>query len=301
MKDEITVSISCTTYNHSKYIRECLDGFLMQQCNFKFEVLIHDDASTDGTIEIIKEYQEKYPELIKPYIQRENQWSKGVRGMNAKYNFSRAKGKYIALCEGDDYWIDPLKLQKQVDFLVNNKDYAGIFHNSYIVNNDSDYEYINGSKKVHYNIRNKAYSKLEISNDWIIPTNSIVFEKSILENYKFHNDIIFSDILLFLNIVNNGKVYGMEDLMSCYRRHNGGVSFEYSLDLRKKLIKQSFKLQELFNLKLNKRIAKEYWNLSIYYLKKKQILKFLYYQLKSLKIDIKESFKSSFNLLKLKC
>jgi len=118
------VSVSCITYNHEPYIRQCLDGFLMQQCDFEYEILIHDDASTDGTSEIIREYQEKYPEIIKPIIQTENQWSQGVRGIMAKFNFSRARGKYIALCEGDDYWTDPLKLQKQVDFLENNPEYS---------------------------------------------------------------------------------------------------------------------------------------------------------------------------------
>src|SRR5690625_3999133 len=98
------VSISCITYNQSSYIRQCLDGFLMQKCNFKFEVLIHDDASTDNTADIIKEYQAKYPDIIKPIYQAENQYSKGVRGINIRFNFPRAQGKYIALCEGDDYW-----------------------------------------------------------------------------------------------------------------------------------------------------------------------------------------------------
>src|SRR5690554_4624359 len=118
------VSISCITYNHAPYIRQCLEGFLMQQCDFEYEILIHDDASTDGTSDIIREYQKKYPEIIKPIIQKENQWSQGVRGMMARFNFPRAKGKYIALCEGDDYWTDPLKLQKQVDFLEKNPNYS---------------------------------------------------------------------------------------------------------------------------------------------------------------------------------
>lgn len=120
MSDKILVSVCSITYNHEPYIRQCLEGFIMQQCDFKFEVLIHDDASTDGTQEIIKEFQEKYPDIIKPIFQTENQWSKGIRGITAKFNFPRAKGKYIALCEGDDYWTDPLKLQKQVDFLEEN-------------------------------------------------------------------------------------------------------------------------------------------------------------------------------------
>src|SRR5690554_4131282 len=131
------VSISCITYNHAPYIRQCLEGFLMQQCDFEYEILIHDDASTDGTSDIIREYQEKYPNIIKPIIQTENQWSQGVRGIMARFNFPRAKGKYIALCEGDDYWTDPLKLQKQVDFLEENENYSFCFHDAIILNQDT--------------------------------------------------------------------------------------------------------------------------------------------------------------------
>ncbi|MFK2238497.1 glycosyltransferase family 2 protein [Bacteroides fragilis] len=106
------VSIFCITYNHSSYIRQCLDGFLIQKTNFPFEVLIHDDASTDDTAGIIKEYEAKYPDIIKPIYQVENQYSKGL-DINIVYNLPRARGKYIAMCEGDDYWIDPLKLQNK--------------------------------------------------------------------------------------------------------------------------------------------------------------------------------------------
>ena len=122
-KQTPVVSIISLTYNHAPYIRECLDGFLMQQTDFPFEVIIHDDASTDGTTEIVKEYAEKYPDIIKPIIQTENQYSK-----HHDFNriiqtcFEKCQGQYIAFCEGDDYWIDPLKLQKQANFLNHNLD-----------------------------------------------------------------------------------------------------------------------------------------------------------------------------------
>ncbi|HHX61228.1 MAG TPA: glycosyltransferase [Epulopiscium sp.] len=103
------VSICCLAYNHEKFIRQALDGFIMQESNFPIEVLIHDDASTDDTANIIREYEKKYPEIIKPIYQTENQYSKGV-GISVTYNFPRAKGKYIAMCEGDDYWTDPYYL-----------------------------------------------------------------------------------------------------------------------------------------------------------------------------------------------
>lgn len=114
--NEIAVSVICNAYNHGKYIRDAMEGFVMQKTNFKFEVLVHDDASTDNTADIIREYEAKYPEIIKPIYQTENQYSKGVKP-GITYQYPRAKGKYIAFCEGDDFWTDPLKLQKQYDAL----------------------------------------------------------------------------------------------------------------------------------------------------------------------------------------
>ena len=121
------LSICCITYNHAKFIRQALDGFVMQKTNFPFEVLIHDDASTDGTADIIREYEAKYPDIIKPIYQTENQWSKGVL-ISKTCNYPRVQGEYVAMCEGDDYWTDPLKLQKQVDFLDSHPDFMGCFH-----------------------------------------------------------------------------------------------------------------------------------------------------------------------------
>ena len=116
MENEIKVSIVCNAYNHGKYIKKALDGFLMQKTSFKYEVLIHDDASTDGTAGIIREYQQKYPDIIKPIFQKENQYSQKIR-ISYRYQFPRADGKYIAICEGDDFWTDENKLQKQFDIM----------------------------------------------------------------------------------------------------------------------------------------------------------------------------------------
>lgn len=120
------VSIECCVYNHAPYLRQCLDGFVMQKTDFTFEAIVHDDASTDESALIIMEYAERYPNIIKPIIETENQYSKG-NGILRRYLDTLLKGKYIAWCEGDDYWIDPLKLQKQVDFMEKNPDY-GLIH-----------------------------------------------------------------------------------------------------------------------------------------------------------------------------
>ncbi len=118
-KLEILVSISCITYNHRQYIRDAIKGFLMQRTNFPVGILIHYDATTDGTEEIIREYEKQYPWLIKPVYQAENQYSKH-NGIISKIQYGLDRGKYIAFCEGDDYWTDPYKLQKQVNILESN-------------------------------------------------------------------------------------------------------------------------------------------------------------------------------------
>lgn len=137
MPDEINplVSVCCITYNHEKFIADAINGFLMQKTNFPFEIIIHDDASTDSTREIISNYQLENPGLIKTIFQKENQYSQGKHVFPIA--FQAARGKYIALCEGDDYWIDPDKLQKQVDFLESKPDYAICFHNNFILNVNS--------------------------------------------------------------------------------------------------------------------------------------------------------------------
>ena len=114
--NELMVTIRCMTYNHEPYIRQCLEGFVMQKTNFRFEAIVHDDASTDGTAAIIREYAEKYPDIIKPIYETENQYSKHDGSLKRIMNCV-THGKYIALCEGDDYWIDSLKLQKQIDYM----------------------------------------------------------------------------------------------------------------------------------------------------------------------------------------
>ena len=131
IEGEPLVSVCVITYNHGKYIRQCLDGILMQKVNFPYEILIHDDASPDDTADIIREYWEKYPTVIKPILQTENQYSQGR--YVSWFNFDRAKAKYIAHCEGDDYWTDDGKLQMQVDFLEEHEEYIGTAHNVRVI------------------------------------------------------------------------------------------------------------------------------------------------------------------------
>ncbi|WP_114793148.1 glycosyltransferase [Niabella yanshanensis] len=223
----MTVSISCITYNHAPYIRQCLDGFMIQQCSFDFEVLIHDDASTDGTSDIIREYQQKYPDIIKPIIQAENQYSKGVRGINIKYNFPRAKGKYIALCEGDDYWTDPLKLQKQVDFLEKNNDYS-VITGGYIALNVTKTQrntMILSSivAKNQEDDKGFTFTLLDSSKAWITKTLTSLFRNIpeicvLVDKYSYGRDVH-----LFYELLKIGKGYYLKEALGVYNIHNGGV------------------------------------------------------------------------------
>lgn len=132
-REEIMVSIICMCYNHGKYISDALESFVNQKTNFKYEVIIHDDASTDNSAEIIKEYEKKYPDIIKPIYQSENQHSQGIKIVKT-FMLPKLSGKYIAFCEGDDYWTDENKLQKQVDFLENNPEFSVCVHNTEVEN-----------------------------------------------------------------------------------------------------------------------------------------------------------------------
>lgn len=250
MSNEVPlVSISCITYNHAPYIRQCLEGFLMQKTNFKFEVLIHDDASTDGTEEIIREYKSRYPDIIKPIYEEENQWVKGRRG-SLTFNYPRAKGKYIALCEGDDYWTDPLKLQKQVEFLEAHPDFSMCFHGAEIVTDLGDVY-----KNLYKNLESREYSGEEILENWIVPTASVILKnyknKSILEDKRF----VFGDIVLFLWAAENGKIYCINEKMSVYRRHKGGVVLGNKRDFRT-IITHYTAINEKFGVRYDKVIKR---------------------------------------------
>ncbi len=233
------VSISCITYNHEKYIRDAIEGFLMQKTTFPIEILIHDDASTDGTEEIIREYEVKYPHIIKPLYEVENQWVKGRRG-SATFNFPRARGKYIALCEGDDYWTDPLKLQKQVEFLEENLEYSLIFHNSrYIYHTDRNIENVE--------ILNKDYSADEVYIKWTIPTASMVFKASCIKYELLKNSNVYNgDLIIVLLAAQNGKLRGMHDEMSVYNIHEASILHSRSNKDKLLLERIKFLNQNLF-------------------------------------------------------
>lgn len=215
------VSIACLAYNHDKYICDAIEGFLMQETTFPVEILIHDDASTDKTADIIMEYETKYPHLIKPIYQTKNQYSRG--NSPARINRNRAMGKYIALCEGDDYWTDPLKLQKQANFLEENEKYSMICSNYSIV--DENKEMIDlwawKGDKTHPHITQKV-----ILERYTPKLLTVLIRKRCLENidpeysnYNFPN----GDVAMFSAVTKFGPCYFMNEITGCYRKNPNGI------------------------------------------------------------------------------
>lgn len=218
MLGKVKVSVLCLSYNQVDYIEECLDSILMQKTNFDFEVLINDDASNDGTKEIIEKYQKKYPKIIKPNYQKENQYSQGKRNMIVRYLLPHAKGKYLAICEGDDYWTDPHKLQKQVDFLDENPEYSLCFHPVKVF-------FENGEEKDSvYPTGTTGFTVERLLEGNFIQTNSVMYRaRSKPEYSKLSTDVMPGDWYLHLYHAQFGKIGFINKVMSAYRRHEGGI------------------------------------------------------------------------------
>lgn len=224
----LMVTIRCITYNHEPYIRQCLEGFVMQKTNFRFEAIVHDDASTDGTADIIREYAEKYPDIIKPIYETENQYSK-QDGSLRRIMDAHTHGKYVAVCEGDDYWIDPLKLQKQVDFLEENPEYGMCFHNAFVY-------YVQQQKTKLFNhfVDDCDLSMHDAIHHWYVPTASILVKKEFYYFPKWLARIYCGDYPLIIYACHMGKIRCLHDIMSVYRINTVGTSF--SAQIRQKII-----------------------------------------------------------------
>lgn len=230
------VSISCVSFNHEAYIARALDSFLMQETDFPYEILIYDDASTDRTQAIIRDYEEEYPDLIKPYYQTENQYSQGKYNVEGYFNYPRAKGKYIAMCDGDDYWTDKKKLQLQVDYMEAHPGCAMCFHAARI---ETPERSIQSLKIRPYKGDRKIPAEKVIDKPSNYPTASLLFRTAYtrdLQDYYYVSPV--GDISIQIHLAAKGWAYYMDREMSAYRQ---GVSVSWSTqmkqgDLKKNLI-----------------------------------------------------------------
>jgi len=213
-----TVSVFMMTYNHEKYIKQALESILMQKTNFDYELVIGEDCSTDNTRKIINEYSDKYPGKFKLLLHEKN-----IGAIANQIAVLKAcTGKYIAICEGDDYWTDPYKLQKQVDFLEANPDFGMVHTNENIVDSSNKVIFASDTNKpsgdVFYDLLKSAF----------IVTCSTCFRRDIiheiLDYAKINNVKCAFDYWLWLHIAMRTKIHYMPEITSAYRSHSGGVS-----------------------------------------------------------------------------
>lgn len=237
------VSVVMITYGHEKYIEEAIIGVLSQKCNFMIEVIISNDNSPDDTDNVIKNYLEENAVADNIVIKYTNQDANKGMHENFSWAIAQATGKYIALCEGDDFWLTSLKLQKQVDFLEANPNYALCFHNAMLHFENSD-----KADKAFLTGESREYSGEEILKKWTIPTASVVFRRYAFR--KIDNpDFLYCDTVLFLTAADYGQIWGMKDVMCVYRKHDGGATAVQirTVDRTKKFIKHHLAIKDRFD------------------------------------------------------
>lgn len=238
----LMVSIQCFVYNQESYIRQCLDGIVSQITNFRFEAIVHDDASTDNTSSIIKEYEMKYPSIIKAIYEKENQYSKHD-GSLVKIVDNYTKGKYVATCEGDDYWIDPHKLQMQVDFMEEHPDYSLCFTN---------FSRSDGIKYKQQSYPDSEYEKMLIQGANVIGTLTTLYRKSIYDNLPKEyrkNKWNLGDLPLWIELSHYGYVKYLDKITAIYRVLPNSAS--HSSDIMREIafIDDLYEIRKFYNQK----------------------------------------------------
>lgn len=225
-KDCPFVFVRCLTYNHEKYIDDALKGFVMQKTDFPFLAVVIDDCSTDGTADIVRRYEAQYPDKIKGIYLPHN-FRQSKEDKRPYYQEYIDKATYWAECEGDDYWTDPYKLQKQVDFLEAHPDYVACCHNAMVI--------LNGRRTLFNTLyeSNNPTTKEIIERDWFIPTASMIYRHKLVKYPSWSTQIINTDYLLVLLLAQQGKIYYMQDVMSVYRKHQDGMSYAIQRDMVK--------------------------------------------------------------------
>lgn len=255
--DRPIVSVCCVTYNHEAFIEDALEGILMQETNFPFEILIHDDASTDKTVDVIREYEANYPKIIKATYQTENQFSIGRRWFH--YLIPEAKGKYIATCEGDDYWTDPKKLQIQVDFLEQNPGYVISGHDAFII--DDKGKQLKESKLPRMHKHDYSSEELQKGKAWLL-TMSWVYRNLHIEDVPERLMTRNGDKFFTALIGRYGSSKYHDDIRpAAYRVHSGGIwSKRTSRERMEEHLNTYYWLYKYFSRIGSNDVARCYWN-----------------------------------------
>ncbi|WP_316811965.1 glycosyltransferase family 2 protein [Pedobacter heparinus] len=262
MRKDIKVSICCLTYNHERYIAQAIEGFLMQKTNFPFEIIVGEDCSTDHTRIILEDYKSRYPDQIRLITSTANVGA----NVNAVRVFKAAGAEYIAVCDGDDYWTDPLKLQKQIDFLEQNEDYVMCGHYSKRISENDEIHYMNfNPKPLIYSFDDvMSGNKTEISTLTIVFRNTREIQEMFDAEWFTRCNAPDKFIKLYTTFISGKRIYIMPETMSCYRQHAGGMWSS--------LKPRSLKQKELNDLYMMIRIFKYTWiqkgKLFFFYLKK---------------------------------
>ncbi|WET12362.1 glycosyltransferase [Pseudomonas sp. D3] len=274
MNDSVIVSVVCTTYNQREYIVEAIESFLAQKLNVPYEIIIHDDASTDGTREILSSYAEQYPQIIRVVQQNQNIYSTGKRVFDVALSYAR--GAFIAPCEGDDFWCDPLKLSKQLSYLQKNSDYGAVFTDANVLvqatktltlNHDASRGFFPASGDVR--------EKLVRGNPYKSCTALLRLEA--VTGYCEHANFLKSkmlDYIIWLHVASNYKIGYLNESTATYRvlsqsashfsEHSGKIRFERS----------AYKVSVFFNKRFGGIVGREELksayahNMFIYFLKK---------------------------------
>ena len=238
---EPLVTVRCMTYNHEPYIEDAIKGFLIQETDFPFQVLIHDDASTDNTAAIVKKYEKEYPLIIKGWYQSCNTKSmqRNERSVMRKPFFDLLTAKYQAICEGDDYWTDPNKLQMQVDFLENNPDYGMCYAKVSIFDQKS-----NTLLKHTAGVQIYSFDDIIERGSVRIPTLSICIRSKVYEQYideikPTKRNWLLGDLPLWLYCYHKSKIMFLDTVVGVYRvlsnsashfvHSNAQIQFDHSV------------------------------------------------------------------------
>lgn len=215
----ILLSVCVRTHDQKRFIREAMDSVLRQHKTFPYEIIVSDDASSDGTVEILKEYQDAHPDKVRLLLSETN-----IGGPeNLKRVIEASNAKYITCLDGDDFYTDEYKLQKQVDFLEAHAEYAACFHNTWYADengrlcglfNRPDFPAIHDAREF-------------IRERWFVPIHSAVLRREYIEFPDWYNTVMNDDYVVHLSVAKHGPYYYMPDVMVAYRRHNENISIAY--------------------------------------------------------------------------